>query len=67
MRSVLRLHKESTVCCEFGSWKLVSSAWELQLKDASQQGQEPLHTEAKDTTPLEVATKQRSEDCDGKH
>jgi hypothetical protein len=62
MQSVLRLHKESTMCSVFGSWKPVSSAWEQQLTDTSQQGQEIL-----DTMPLEVTTKQRHEDCDGEH
>jgi hypothetical protein len=41
--------------------KPVNSAEELQLKGAHQQGQEPLDMEAKDTTPLEAATKQRIE------
>jgi hypothetical protein len=48
----------------FGSWKLVSSAWDLQLKNDSQREKEPMDTEAKDTPPLEAATKQRSEDHD---
>jgi hypothetical protein len=43
----------------FGSWKPVSTAQELQMKDASQRGQETLDTEAEDATPLETSTKQR--------
>jgi hypothetical protein len=42
---------------QFSSWKPVSTAQELQLKGASQQGQEPLDTEAEDTTPLRSITK----------
>jgi hypothetical protein len=34
------------------------------MKGASQGRQEPLDTEAEDATPLEAATKQRSEDRD---
>jgi hypothetical protein len=64
MRSVPRLHTESIWRCKFGSWKPVSSAWELQLKGASQRGQEPFDTEADDATPLEAAIRQRSEDSD---
>jgi hypothetical protein len=48
-----------SVRCEFGSWKPVSSSRELQLR--GQRGQEPLDMEADDGTPLEAATKQRSE------
>jgi hypothetical protein len=51
----------------FCSWKPVSSARQLQLKGASQRGQEPLDTEAEDATLLEAATKQRSENRDRKH
>jgi hypothetical protein len=58
------LHKESIMCCEFGSWKPVSTAWEPQLKGASRRGQELLDTEAEDAIPLEAATKQHSEDHD---
>jgi hypothetical protein len=57
MRSVSRIHEESIVHCEFGSWKPVSSAQELLLRVASQRGQEPLDTEAEDATSLEAATK----------
>jgi hypothetical protein len=53
-----------TVRCELVQQLEASSAQELQLKGASQQGQEPLDTEAEDTTPLETTTKQRSEDRD---
>jgi hypothetical protein len=67
MQSVLRLHKELIVRCEFGSWKPVNTARELQLKGASQWGQEPLDREAKDITLLKAAIKQCSEDCDGEH
>jgi hypothetical protein len=42
----------------------VSSTRELHLKSANQRGQEPLDTKAQDATPLEAATKQRSEDRD---
>jgi hypothetical protein len=42
----------------------LSSAQGLQLKGASQQGQEPLYTEAKDATLLEAATKQCNKDSD---
>jgi hypothetical protein len=52
---------------EFGSWKPVSTAQELQLNGASQWRQEPLDTESEDATLLEAATKQRSEDRDGGH
>jgi hypothetical protein len=52
---------------EFGSWKPVSPAEELQRKGASQRGQEPLDMEAKDATLLEATTKQHSEDCDREH
>jgi hypothetical protein len=62
MWSMPRLHKELIV---LWVWQLeVSSSRELQLKGASQWGQEPLDTEAKDAALLEAATKQRSEDCD---
>jgi hypothetical protein len=37
------------------------------LKGVSQRGQEPLNTEAEDSTLLEAATKQRSEGRDGEH
>jgi hypothetical protein len=43
------------------------SARELQLKGARQRGQEPLVTEAEDATPLEAATKRRTEDRDWEH
>jgi hypothetical protein len=56
-----------TLTCEFASWKPVSPARELQLAGASQRGQEPLDTEAGDATPLEAATKQRTEDRDWEH
>jgi hypothetical protein len=42
----------------------VSSAWELQLKAASQQVQKPLDMEAKDATLLKAIIKQHSEDHD---
>jgi hypothetical protein len=46
-------------------WQLeVSSATELQLKDACKRGQERLDREAEVATPLEAAIKQRSEDSD---
>jgi hypothetical protein len=63
MRSAPKLHKESTVHC-------VSSAVESQLVNLprrSQRVQEPLVTEAEDATPLEGATKQRSEERDWEH
>jgi hypothetical protein len=49
------------------SWKPVSSARKLQLKDASQREQEPMDTETEDATPLEAATKQGREDSDEEH
>jgi hypothetical protein len=67
VQSVPRLHEESIVLCEFCSLQPVSSARELQPKDASQRGQEPLDTEAEDAIPLEAATKQRSEDRGWEH
>jgi hypothetical protein len=42
---------------EFISWKPVSSAQKLELKGASQRGQEPLDMEAGDATPLQATTK----------
>jgi hypothetical protein len=39
----------------------------MQMKGSSQRGQEQLDTEAEDATPLEAATKQRSEDCEWEH
>jgi hypothetical protein len=51
----------------FGSWKPVSSTRELQLKGASQRGQEPLDTEAEDAPPLEATKKQRTEGRDWEH
>jgi hypothetical protein len=36
----------------------------VQLKGASQRGQEPLDTEAEDATPSEAATKNRSDGRD---
>jgi hypothetical protein len=47
-----------------GSCKSASSACELQLKGSSQQGQELLDTEDEDSTLLEAAYKQHSEDHD---
>jgi hypothetical protein len=55
------------VPCQCGIWKPVSLYRELQLKGASQRGQEPLDTEAEDTTLLEAVTKQLSEDRDKEH
>jgi hypothetical protein len=52
---------------EFGSWKPVGTARELQLKGVSQRVQEPLDTEAEDATPLEAATKEHNEDRDWEH
>jgi hypothetical protein len=52
---------------KFGGWKPVISAWELQMKVASQREQEPLNKEAEGATQLGAATKQRSEDRDGEH
>jgi hypothetical protein len=37
------------------------------MQRASQRGEEPLGTEAEDATPLEAATKQRSENGDWEH
>jgi hypothetical protein len=51
----------------FGSWKPIITDLELKRKGASQREQEPLDTEAEYATPLEAATKQRSEDCDWEH
>jgi hypothetical protein len=48
----------------FCSWKPVSSAPELYRKVARHREQEPLDTDAEDATPLETATKQRSDDRD---
>jgi hypothetical protein len=59
MRSMLTLHYESIVHCEFGSWKPVDTARELQLKGASQRGQEPLDTEAEEATTLEAVTRRQ--------
>jgi hypothetical protein len=55
------------IVSEFGNWKPVSTAWELQLKGAGQRGQEPLDTEVKDATLLKAVTKQCSEDHDRGH
>jgi hypothetical protein len=52
---------------QFASWKPVNSTRELQLKGVSQWGKEPLDTEAEDATPLEAATKQRSEGRNWEH
>jgi hypothetical protein len=52
---------------EFGSWKPARTAQELQLKGASQRGQELLDMEAKDSALLKTPTKHRSEDHDGEH
>jgi hypothetical protein len=65
--SVPKLHKESIVSCEFGSWKPISSAREQLRKGASQRGQEPLDAEPEDATLLEAATKQRGENRDWEH
>jgi hypothetical protein len=67
MWSVPRLHKESTVCCEFISRKPVSSAQELQVIGVSRQGQELLDRKAEDATPLEATTKQCGKDREGGH
>jgi hypothetical protein len=56
-----------SIARQFGSWKPVSSARELQPKAACQRGQEPLDTEAENATKLVAATKQRSEDGYGRH
>jgi hypothetical protein len=66
MHSVPGLRKE-LIAPLFGSWKPVSSAWELLRKGASQQEQEPLDTEVEDVTSLEATTKQHSEECECKH
>jgi hypothetical protein len=51
----------------FDSWKPVSSAREMQLKGASQRGQEPLDMEVEGAIPLEAVTRQRSEDRHEEH
>jgi hypothetical protein len=55
------------VVSQFGSWKPVSTAQEMRLKGARQQGWEPLDMKTKDATPLKAATKQCSENSDGEH
>jgi hypothetical protein len=47
------------VLCEFDSWKPISSTRELQLKGASQRGQELLDTETREYYTDVAATKQR--------
>jgi hypothetical protein len=44
--------------CELVQQLEASSDQELQLKGASQGGQEPLDMKAKDATPLEIPSKQ---------
>jgi hypothetical protein len=60
IQSVPRLHEESIL-------RSVSTARELQLKGDSQRGQVSLNNKAENATPLEAATKQRSEDGNGEH
>jgi hypothetical protein len=52
--SLPRLQESSIVRYEFGSYKVVNTAQELQLKGASQRAQEPLDMAAEEATALEA-------------
>lgn len=52
---------------EFGNWKPVGTARELQLKGASQRRQETPDMEAEDVKRLEASTLKCSEHRDGGH
>jgi hypothetical protein len=68
IRSERRLHKQSfCVVGEFGNSKPVSTDREVQLKGASQRGQETPDTEAENVKRLEASTKQCSEHREGEH
>jgi hypothetical protein len=58
MRSVPRLHKESTVCCDFGIWKPVQLGGCSETGD-SQRRREAVNTEVEGFMALEAVTRQR--------